>query len=62
MQKFPSEIASITKATKLTDDCFEFVQTKIQMGVTETELAWEIETFFEKMMHKMHSPNSGIRK
>ncbi len=46
--KFPNEITSIKKAAKLTDDCFTFIQTKIQKGVTETDLSWEIETFFRK--------------
>lgn len=46
MKKFPQEIASITNAAKLTDDCFTYIQTKIKKGVTESELAWDIETFF----------------
>lgn len=48
VKKFPSEIISIKKAAKLTDDCFTFIQTKIQKGVAESALAWEIETFFRK--------------
>ena len=48
MKKFPSEIASIKKAVKLTDECFTFIQKKIHKGVTESELAWEIETYFRQ--------------
>jgi len=48
MKKFPNEIVSIKKAAKLTDECFTFIQPKIYKGVTESELAWEIESFFRK--------------
>lgn len=46
-KKFSSEVASITAAANLTDACFTFIQTKIKKGVTETEIAWEIESFFK---------------
>lgn len=48
MKKFPKEIESINKAAKLTDECFTFIQTKIQKDITESELTWEIESFFRK--------------
>jgi Xaa-Pro aminopeptidase len=48
MKKFSNEIASITAAANLTDECFTFIQTKIKKGVTESALAWEIESFFRK--------------
>lgn len=76
IQKFPSEIASITNAAKLTDECFTFIQTKIKKGVTESALAWEIETYFRKAgaqlafspivafgenTSKPHHQSSGVR-
>ena len=48
MKKFPREITAIRKAANLTDECFTFIQKKIHKGVTESELAWEIETFFRQ--------------
>lgn len=48
MKKFPHEIASIKKAATITDKCFTYIQTKIKKGVTESQIAWDIETFFRK--------------
>ncbi|KKS86659.1 MAG: Peptidase M24 [Candidatus Gottesmanbacteria bacterium GW2011_GWB1_43_11] len=46
--KRPDEIAQIKSACKLTDNCFDFILTKLIPGVTETEIAWEIESYFKK--------------
>ena len=46
-KKFANEVASITTAANLTDAAFTFIQTKVIKGITEGELAWEIESFFK---------------
>ena len=46
--KQPDEIKSIRRAAELTDICFGFVLKKIKQGVTESEIAWEIESYFKK--------------
>lgn len=76
MNKFPNEITSITKAAKLTDEGFTFIQHKVHKGVTESELAWEIESFirnknaqlafspivaFGKNSSMPHYQSSGVR-
>lgn len=43
--KRPDEIANIKKACAITDASFDFIITKLKPGVTESEIAWEIETF-----------------
>ncbi|MBI5619548.1 aminopeptidase P family protein [Candidatus Gottesmanbacteria bacterium] len=48
MIKRSDEIANIRAAAKLTDQCFDFILGKIKRGVTEAEIAWEIESFFRK--------------
>ncbi len=48
MIKRQDEIAYIRQAAKLTDECFDFILGKIRPGVTEGELAGEIESFFRK--------------
>ncbi len=37
------EITSLTKACKLTDDAFSYALSKLKEGVTENEIAWELE-------------------
>lgn len=44
--KRPDEIANIKKACAITDACFDFIIKKLKPGVSESEIAWEIETFF----------------
>ncbi|MEK7165725.1 MAG: Xaa-Pro peptidase family protein [Patescibacteria group bacterium] len=44
--KHPKEIEFIRSAANLTDQCFVFILDKLKNGVTESEIAWEIETFF----------------
>ncbi|MDD5038029.1 MAG: Xaa-Pro peptidase family protein [Dehalococcoidales bacterium] len=41
--KEPEEIELITKAAEITDKAFEHVKDTIHIGMTEKELAWEIE-------------------
>lgn len=48
MIKNSEEIENIRTAAKITDDCFSYIQKKLTAGVTESEIAWEIETFFKK--------------
>lgn len=46
--KTPEEISKIKKAAAITDQAFGFIQTKIKKGVTEKELAFELEFFLKK--------------
>lgn len=48
MTKRPDEIEAIRLASSLTDLCFTSVTGKLRCGVTESEIAWEIESFFRK--------------
>lgn len=42
------EIETIQKACSLGDDCFAFIIKKLQIGVTEKQLAWEVEKYFRE--------------
>jgi Xaa-Pro aminopeptidase len=46
--KEPEEIELITKAAEITDAAMEYVQDRIQAGMTEKEIAWEIEKFMRE--------------
>lgn len=46
--KRPEEIASIRTAAKITDKCFTHILPRLKKGITEGEIAWEIETFIRK--------------
>ena len=48
MIKDPEEIEKISKACKITDDCFEHLKNYIKIGITEKQIAKEIADFFEK--------------
>ncbi|MBQ3145865.1 MAG: aminopeptidase P family protein [Clostridia bacterium] len=48
MIKDEQEIQNIKKACEITDKCFEYLLTYIKEGVTEKEIALEIEMFFKK--------------
>lgn len=48
MIKREDEIENIRQAATLTDECFSFILEKIKPEVTESEIAWEIESFFRK--------------
>lgn len=43
--KRSDEIENIRLAATMTDQCFSFITTRIRPGVTEAQLAWEIEKF-----------------
>lgn len=45
MIKRPDEIENIRKAVKLTDGCFRSILKDIKPGVTESFIAWEIESY-----------------
>lgn len=44
MIKREDEIENIREAARLTDECFEYIVGKLKPGVTESEIAWEIES------------------
>ena len=44
--KDEEEIKNITKACKITDDCFEYLLNYIKIGMTEKQIAEAIERFF----------------
>jgi len=46
--KEPEEIELITRAAEITDAAIEYIQDKIHPGMTERELAWEIEKFLRE--------------
>jgi Xaa-Pro aminopeptidase len=46
--KEPEEIELITKAAEIADAAMEYIQDKIQPGMTEKEAAWEIEKFMRE--------------
>jgi len=46
--KEPEEIELITKAAEIADAAMEYIQDKIQAGMTEEEIAWEIEKFMRE--------------
>ena len=48
MIKEEEEIQNIKKACEITDKCFEYLLTYIKEGMTEKEVALEIEMFFKK--------------
>lgn len=45
MIKRDDEIEYIRKAAKLTDQCFDYILGKLKPGLTEVEIAWEIESY-----------------
>ena len=48
MIKDPEEIEKISRACKITDDCFEYLKKYIKVGLTEKQIAKEIEEYFIK--------------
>ena len=46
MIKDEEEIAKIQKACEITDNCFSYLQDYIKIGMTEKEIAYEIEKYF----------------
>jgi Xaa-Pro aminopeptidase len=47
MIKKDDEIKSIREAAYVTDLCFKYILSRIRPGITETKLAWEIESFLK---------------
>jgi len=43
--KEPEEIELITKAVEITDSAFEYIEDMVHTGMSEKEVAWEIEKF-----------------
>ncbi len=46
--KEPEEIELITKASVITDSAFEYIEGIIHVGISEKEVAWEIEKFIRE--------------
>lgn len=46
--KDQEEIAKITKACQFTDKCFDYIIKFIKKGMTEKEIAYEIDSYFKK--------------
>ena len=46
--KEPEEIELITKAVDITDSAFEYIENTIHIGMSEKEVAWEIEKFLRQ--------------
>jgi len=46
--KEPEEIELITKAVEISDRAFEYIEDRIHVGMTEREVAWEIEKFMRE--------------
>jgi len=46
--KEPEEIELIAKAVAITDNAFEYIEDMIHTGISEKELAWEIEKFLRE--------------
>jgi Xaa-Pro aminopeptidase len=43
--KDADELATMRRAIRLVDDCFQFIRDTVRVGMTERELAWEMEVF-----------------
>jgi Xaa-Pro aminopeptidase len=46
MIKRDDEIENIRSAAKITDQCFSFILGRLKPAISESEVAWEIESFF----------------
>ena len=46
--KEPEEIELITKASEITDSAFEYIKDTLHIGMSEKEVAWEIEKFLRE--------------
>ena len=44
--KEPEEIEFIAKAVEISDSAFNYIEDRIQVGMTEIEASWEIEIKF----------------
>ena len=48
MIKDQEEISSLEKACEITDNCFQYILTYIKPGMTERQIADEIEEYYKK--------------
>ncbi len=48
MIKEPGEIKAITRAAEISDSAFKYIEDRIHAGMTENEVAWEIEQFMRQ--------------
>ena len=48
MIKEPEELELITKAVEISDAAFEYIMDRIRIGMSEKEVAWEIERFMRE--------------
>lgn len=48
MVKEPEEIKFITRAVEITDAAFSYINGKMKLGMTELQVAWEIEKFMRE--------------
>jgi Xaa-Pro aminopeptidase len=48
VRKTPDEVAAIERACRLTDACFEHLVGLITHGMTEADVAWELEAYFRR--------------
>ncbi len=46
--KEPEEIELVAKASAISDSAFEYIEDKIHVGISEKEVAWEIEKFMRE--------------
>lgn len=46
--KEPEEIELITRAAAISDDALEYIEGRVEAGMTEMEIAWEIEKFMRE--------------
>jgi len=46
VRKTPGEVEAIGRACALTDACFEHLRGFVRVGMSEREVAWELESFF----------------
>ena len=46
--KEPEEIEFITKAAEISDSAFSYIEDRLQVGMTERDVAWEIEKFMRE--------------
>lgn len=46
--KEPEEVAVITRASEMSDNAFQYIEEEIRTGMSEKEVAWEIEKFLRE--------------
>ena len=61
MIKREDEIENIRAAAKLADQCLDFILGKLKPGVTEREIAWEIELFLRRTGSDLKKPRGEVQ-